>query len=269
MTVADNLQTLINAKADMKSAIESKGVEVTGGLTTYADAISKIETENIIINGDGIDYTLLGWNTKDSIAQNIIDAETRDSDIQVSQEVLEYYKNGFPGYDINNFWDSQWESFRENIVYMPAVRFDNGVSLKNMFNGSSPLRVFPPSRASISNLQGTFYMCNNLESVGLLECGNTYTIRDMFWKNYNLRHLGGFNNLGNNIDTLSTLANGTLYFKDSLKLSKESLLNVFNTIGTKGPRAEQLTIYLNEIHLALLTDEDIAIATNKGWTVTS
>ena len=43
MSIADKLQDLIDAKADMKSAIESKGVEVTGGLSTYADAIRDIE----------------------------------------------------------------------------------------------------------------------------------------------------------------------------------------------------------------------------------
>ena len=41
-TIADKLQDLIDAKADMKSAIESKGVTPTGGLSTYADAISQI-----------------------------------------------------------------------------------------------------------------------------------------------------------------------------------------------------------------------------------
>ena len=34
MSLTDKLQDLINAKADMKSAIESKGVEVTGGMST-------------------------------------------------------------------------------------------------------------------------------------------------------------------------------------------------------------------------------------------
>ena len=43
MSIADKLQELINSKADMKSAIAEKGVEVEGGLTTYAAAIRKIQ----------------------------------------------------------------------------------------------------------------------------------------------------------------------------------------------------------------------------------
>lgn len=49
MTTAEYLNDLITAKEDMKSAIEEKGVEVTGGLTSYADAINSLN----------IDYTAL------------------------------------------------------------------------------------------------------------------------------------------------------------------------------------------------------------------
>ena len=44
MSIADKLTSLINTKQDIKSAISEKGVEVTGGMTTYADAIRRIET---------------------------------------------------------------------------------------------------------------------------------------------------------------------------------------------------------------------------------
>lgn len=41
-SIADKLQDLVTAKADMKAALQEKGVTPTGGLSTYADAISKI-----------------------------------------------------------------------------------------------------------------------------------------------------------------------------------------------------------------------------------
>ena len=44
MSIADKLTLLINTKQDIKSAISEKGVEVTGGMTTYADAIRRIES---------------------------------------------------------------------------------------------------------------------------------------------------------------------------------------------------------------------------------
>ena len=47
MSIADKLTLLINTKQDIKSAISEKGVEVTGGMTTYADAIRRIETGGV------------------------------------------------------------------------------------------------------------------------------------------------------------------------------------------------------------------------------
>lgn len=44
MSISDRLQELISCKSDIKTAIEEKGVSVTGGLSTYAEAIDEIIT---------------------------------------------------------------------------------------------------------------------------------------------------------------------------------------------------------------------------------
>lgn len=49
MTTAEYLDTLIDCKEDMKSAIIEKGGSPSGGLTTYADAINSLN----------VDYTAL------------------------------------------------------------------------------------------------------------------------------------------------------------------------------------------------------------------
>lgn len=56
MSIADKLQELIDSKADMKSAIAEKGVEVEGGLTSYASAIRKIQQGS----GEGSDIDWSG-----------------------------------------------------------------------------------------------------------------------------------------------------------------------------------------------------------------
>ena len=43
MNTAEYLNTLIECKEDMKAAIEERGITITGGLSTYADAIEEIE----------------------------------------------------------------------------------------------------------------------------------------------------------------------------------------------------------------------------------
>lgn len=59
------------------------------------------------------------------------------------------------------------------------------------------------------------------------------------------------------------IGQGAFYFVDSKLLSHDSMISLFNAIadGTTG------TIELGETNLAKLTEEEIAIATEKGWTV--
>lgn len=70
MSIADKLQELIDSKADMKSAIAEKGVEVEGGLVTYADAIRKIQQgsgEGSDIDWSGVRF---GGSTRIPLAPN-------------------------------------------------------------------------------------------------------------------------------------------------------------------------------------------------------
>lgn len=59
------------------------------------------------------------------------------------------------------------------------------------------------------------------------------------------------------------IGQGAFYFVDCKLLSHDSMISLFNAIadGTTG------TIELGETNLAKLTEEEIAIATEKGWTV--
>jgi hypothetical protein len=84
----------------------------------------------------------------------------------------------------------------------------------------------------------------------------------MFSGNYNLKDLGGFINLGSKL--IGT--NAVLDFNNSNLLTTTSVLNVFNTIANVGT-TKTCTIRLHQDVLNKLTADDIAIATNKGWTV--
>lgn len=48
MSIANKLRDLIDVKADMKSAIEEKGVTISGDLDSYAAAIDQINTTSLI-----------------------------------------------------------------------------------------------------------------------------------------------------------------------------------------------------------------------------
>jgi hypothetical protein len=85
-----------------------------------------------------------------------------------------------------------------------------------------------------------------------------------------LKNLGGFLNLGKNysVTASSNVESYRLQLNTQIGLTHESLMNVINKlydIATKGCNTQ--TLWLGSTNLAKLTAEEIAIATNKGWSV--
>lgn len=84
----------------------------------------------------------------------------------------------------------------------------------------------------------------------------------MLYRCYNLTNLGGFLNLGK-----ATTKQMTLSLSSSSKLTTESVLNIFNNLYSVDASLG-CKIELNSTVYGNLTEDQIAIATNKGWTVT-
>lgn len=61
-----------------------------------------------------------------------------------------------------------------------------------------------------------------------------------------------------------TIGISTLDLSPCVNLSKQSVLNVLNALITT---TKVMNITFNQAHIDLLTDDELAIATNKGWTV--
>jgi hypothetical protein len=81
-----------------------------------------------------------------------------------------------------------------------------------------------------------------------------------------IRYLGGFKNLG----MMSSMSNtsGTYFMAGLPYISKESVLNVLNGLYDRASAGYSVvTLKLHAKHLAMLSDEEKAIATNKGWTL--
>ena len=86
-------------------------------------------------------------------------------------------------------------------------------------------------------------------------------------------YIGGFIDLGKGFLQNGTAQYHLMYFDTYMQnLTKESLLNIFNNLYDLNLLAfkfdNQPTIKLGAKNFARLTDEDIKIATNKGWIVT-
>lgn len=120
------------------------------------------------------------------------------------------------------------------------------------------------------NFSYAFYS-NSIENIALLDFSKATNI--LYVVNYSsnkLTNLGGFKDLGKAYSTTQSAnyANYKLNLSSCNKLTHESLLNVINglyDIASKGCNAQQLQ--LGSTNLAKLTDEEKAIATNKGWSL--
>ena len=182
-----------------------------------------------------------------------------------------------------------------NLISIPQLNTSNVANMSNMFNNCKLITTIPlMDTSNVTYMAYMFASCNNLISIPLMDtskvtgmnsmfysCGNLISIpqlnlskvtnmRQMFVYCSALTTLGGFQNLGMAYDT-STSANDRSYrlnLSYSRQLTHESLMNVINglyDIKTKGCNPQQLI--LGSTNLAKLTAEEIAIATNKGWTV--
>lgn len=81
-----------------------------------------------------------------------------------------------------------------------------------------------------------------------------------------LVNLGGFYNLGSHLTSTSS-GRSYLDLSASSVLTKESIMNVINNLAT--PPSITATLKLSATSYALLSADDIAIATAKNWSVTS
>ena len=175
-----------------------------------------------------------------------------------------------------------------SLTSIPQMVTSNVTSMNSMFSGCSSLTSIPQmvtskvtdmyfmfsscrSLTSIpqmntSKVYNMGYMlsnCDSLTSIPLLDCSSvTYTVSPFGFSNMNkLTDLGGFKDLKISWDYgfLDRVPNATV----------ESLMNVINNLydltanGLSGK-----TINFGTTNLNKLTDEQKAVAINKGWTLT-
>ena len=146
----------------------------------------------------------------------------------------------------------------QNIGYMDS-----------MFYGCSSLTTIPQINTSgCTDMKNMFYGCSSLTTIPELNCEQVMDMRYTFYGCTNLTTLGGFKNIGSKSWSLTSYGNIFLDLSSSPNLSRESVLNVFNKLYDRNSM-ETLTIKLHEYVFMTLYTTDIAIATKKGWIVSS
>ena len=156
------------------------------------------------------------------------------------------------------------------LTTIPEFDFSSatGSKLNGFLSSCTALREIPNINCKkVTSLDGWTSSCNEIIKVGVIDCDSITNASGLISSSnpYNsVADIGGFRNLGMTSNVSNTNANYFLY--NLTNLTRESLLNVFNLLYDRASAGYSiLTIKLHANHHAKLTDEDRAIATNKGW----
>lgn len=248
MSIETEIQRLQTAKADIKTAIEEKGVEVGDGLIdTYAEKIGQISGGG----GDVIDLARYASYIEFKSSDWADEELTLNLDRLVSMNGL-------------------WSSFKDYTVKHLTVNCLQPIKKMNRAFYLTPDNYARPNAMEHITINADTSQCS--------------TFRQAFGYMYNLKIIDGTpldcssstdNGMFESVPNLEEIrfAKETMKINLSIpslsKLSVESLLSIL--YGLKDYRentsGKTYTLTLGKTNLAKLTDEQKAIATEKGWTL--
>lgn len=274
-TIAENLQTILDIKSDIKNAIIAKGVSVadSDGFATYASKIESIETgtTSIDVGAMGLKF---GYSTFTQ----------------------------FPSiFDFSNVTNMSYMFYGcSYLTNVPLIKTSNATNMIYMFSNCSNLTTVPLfDTSNVTNMESMFQKCSNLTTVPEFDTSNVTTMRNMFYycsnlttvPEFNLSAMTGYNynctqifgtsnyviNFGGFKDLGKAYQNSDNQYRDVMlqsqsELSYQSCMNVINKVYNltlKPDYTNSPKIIFHATPYALLSADDIAIATSKGWSVVS
>lgn len=129
----------------------------------------------------------------------------------------------------------------------------NVTNMSGMFSSATNLKSIPELDTSrVTNMQYMFYRCSALTTIPALNASNATDMGSIFGYNSKLTSIGLYG-YTRSIDISSTA------------LGHDALVALLNQAGTAYDGYQKIEMGSNK--LALLSDEEKAIATNKGWTL--
>lgn len=143
-----------------------------------------------------------------------------------------------------------------NLIQVPLLDTGNVVHFDEMFYNCTSLSTIPQfNTSSLYSANLMLAGCSKLVSLPLMDFGKAEQLRSMLLACSELVELGGFSNLSVNLDLSS-----------SRKLTADSIMNVINQAKDLSGTGNA-TLTLGTTNIAKLTEQQIAIASAKGWTL--
>ena len=227
-------------------------------------------------------------NQRNALAENIsakgVSASESEKLNSLVPKVNDVYEKGKEdGRDIDSaFTDWRYFSYENNRNSMvQKLRYtdtSNGTNFSYMFHNCSSLTGIPLIDTSNGIIFSYMFSgCSALTAVPALDTGNSTTFTSMFADCSSLVTIESLD-LSKGIKLISTFSGCTslenitftgtikinINLADSELLTHDSLMSLINALIND---ASSKTVTIGSTNLSKLTDEEKAIATNKGWTL--
>lgn len=192
---------------------------------------------------------------------------------------------GFSAINFKNFNTStvtSMSSMFSSCANLKSIDLSNLITNKlnniySMFSGCTNVeKINMLDSSNVSNARSAFYNCKSLKELSKFNGESLTGIDSMFKYDNSLTNFEGIINLGKGY--ISPTSNYNMYKLDLSycnNLSYDSLISIINNLYdlnltynvNNGGTLYAQTLSLGSTNLAKLTEEEIAIATAKGWNV--
>ena len=278
MSIASEITRLQNAKANIKTAIEAKGVEIPSNATLdeYSDYVEEIPS-----GGTDTRWEEIGYDEEPSIIQDGIDYAKQimqNWDASITDRHGAFYNDKnlifFPNVDMSNVVNvNGMFSSCINLIYISDIDFskinknaDSGTT--NMFSGCSRLEEFGDVNIGLYvRSNGMFSSCTNLKKVGNITIGNSMYCDQMFYNCSNLEEIKSIHFLFTSYSTTTA----QYLFYNCKKLTNNSLKKILiglqdlTTQHANGKNLKWFNLSKTQAELCTTFDEWTPLA-NAGWT---
>ena len=183
-----------------------------------------------------------------------------------------------PQLDTSNVTNMR-EMFRNcsRLISIPQLDTSKVTNMENMFDNCNNLTTIPQlDTSNVTDMSYMFYQCNKLTNIPQLDTSKVTDMDNMFTVCNNLTTIPkldaskatSFSYIFDGCIMLTSI--GLYGFKRSIKitdtaLGHDAIVAFLNQAGTAYNSYQKIT--MGSTKLALLSDEEKAIATNKGWTL--
>jgi hypothetical protein len=272
MSIASEIARLQNAKANIKTAIEAKGVEIPSNATLdeYSDYVEEIPS-----GGTDTRWQEIGYDQEPDAIQDGIDYAKQIMQNWDASVTDRSYGNGFrndyklvffPDVDMSNVTNTA-SMFSGDYCLISTGNMDlsNATNCNNMFESCFSLRKFGDilvKNYAYSN--NMFNGCRALEEVGIIKIANSYNSSSMFYNCTSLKEI-------KNVYFVATSHSSTNLFANCPSLSNNSLkkiliaLNGLTAQSSSNKTLKYFGLSQTQAELCTTFDEWTDLA-NAGWT---